>query len=213
MNESAVLKVKTRPGNNKPERKRLRNEGYLLGNIYGKNMEPLAIAVNSSEFRQTLNKFGRNSVFTIETSDNQTITTMVKDIQVGQYGLEYKHIDLQEVSLTEEIVADVAIRIEGMESLEAKRLIVNRQIDIVQVAGFPQNIPDSIEINVTEMGDGEMVTVADLILPEGIKVNLEDDLLILSVNEPRAEEETDAEDGEEASVEAEVIGEKNSSNE
>jgi len=200
MNKTAELKVLTRI-TDKKDRNRLRNEGYLLANVSSKGSESISIAVKSDDFRKTLNKYGRNSVFKLDTSDDESITAMVKDIQIGAYGLEYTHVDFQRVSLTEELKAEVVIKIIGIELLEAKRLILNRQVDMLIVNGLPQAIPDAIEVDVSNLEDGDSISVSDLKIPEGIRLEHEDDLVILSVNEPKLqveEDETEEVAGEEA---------------
>lgn len=202
MNKTAELKVVTRRSNKK-ERNSLRNEGYLLGSINGKDTESLAIAVKNDEFRHALNKYGRNSVFKIETSDNQSITAMVKDIQIGHLGLELQHVDFQRVSLTEEIKTEATIKLIGQDILDGKKLIVNRQVDILTVSGLPQAIPDSIDIDLSNAKDGDVISVSDLIVPEGIVIEHESELVILSVNEAKVQVE-ETEDGEEDVVTSEV---------
>ena len=207
MSDTAILKFEKRVSRSKGANNELRNKGYLLGNIIEKGMDSVSIAVKKDEFRRTLNNFGRNAIFTLKDGDD-SYTAMVKELQLKPIVNDFQHVDFQVVSLTQEITANVFINILGLESLESKRLIVNRHLDIIPVIGFPQDIPDAIDIDVSNFNVGDSVNIGDLTLDK-ITADLDMDELVLSVSEPKMEvEETD--DEEETDVEVPIISEEDS---
>ena len=117
---------------------------------------------------------------------------------------EYHHIDFQKVSLTEEIKVDVALRFVGTDFIKAKRLILNRQMDTILVSGFPQDIPDAIEIDVTDKESGDSITVSDLTLGKGITTDLDEDHMIASISEAKVVEDDVNEEEAEGVVSSEV---------
>ncbi|NLZ81464.1 MAG: 50S ribosomal protein L25 [Clostridiales bacterium] len=186
MAEIGTLKVEERVAANTGANKRMRREGYVPGNIFGKGTESKSVSVRKDEFRRALNKFGRNAVFKLS-DDNNDYTVMVKEIQLTPLVNEFQHIDFQLVSLSEETKSEVPVRVSGKEAVEAKRLIVMLQTDIVNVKGLPQEIPDSIEVDVSKLGIGDVITIKELVLPKGITAEDDPDHVVLSINESRTQ--------------------------
>ncbi|NLP33584.1 MAG: 50S ribosomal protein L25 [Clostridiales bacterium] len=208
MAETVKLNIDIRTDLSKAEKKRLRNNGYLIGNISRKGMESVAISVRKEEFRRALKKNGRNAVLTLVSDDKTSFNVMVKDVLVTPPAYDLMHVDFQQVSLTEAVKADVAIRYVGVEFLEAQRLIVNRIMDTISVMGLPHEIPDDIEIDVAKLNAGDTFTIGDVKLPEGITSDIEADQILFTINEAKVVEEEGEEEGEEeeeVTAEAEIV--------
>jgi large subunit ribosomal protein L25 len=180
MSVDAVLKFDIR-SNSKAENNKLAKDGYLLGNINGKGMASVAIALKRDEFKKTIKKYGRNCVLKLENQEQQGHEVMVKAVQVNPKDYEYYHVDFQKVIFTDMVRADVAIRYKGSEFLQAKKLILNRLVDTIPVSGLPQDIPHIIEFDLSNSNAGDNITIADLTFPEGIKPEAEDQQLIGSI--------------------------------
>lgn len=200
MSDVAVIHVEKRLDKSKGARTELKRSGYLLGNITGKGMESVPVAVKKDELRRAINAHGRNAVFKLDSSNGEFYTVMVKEIQVAPILNEYQHVDFQKVSLSEEVKSQVSINIIGSEALESKRYILNRQVDVIPLTGLPQNIPHSIDIDVSSLQAGDNVKVGDISLPDGISTDLDAEQLVISISEARVQEV--AADTEEDSEEA-----------
>jgi large subunit ribosomal protein L25 len=211
MAQAALLNVEVRKEVSKKENKRLLNDGYIIGVINQKGLDSVPVAVKKDEFRRVLKENGRNAILKLQDSDKNSYDVMVKTIELSPMKFEYHHIDFQKVSLTEVIKVDVALRFVGTDFLKPKRLILNRQMDSIQVAGLPQDIPDSIVIDVTTCENGDSIYVSDLALSEGITTDIDATHLIASINEAKIIEEETTEDDEDIvveSVEAEATTEE-----
>lgn len=202
MAQAAKLKVEVRKEINKKENKRFQNDGYIIGVINQKGLDSIPVAVKKDEFRKVLKENGRNAILKLQDSDNNSYDVMVKTIELSPMKFEYYHIDFQKVSLTEVIKVDVALRFIGTDFLKPKRLILNRQMDTIQVAGLPQDIPDSIEVDVTTCEDGDSIYVSDLALGKGITTDVESTHLVASISEAKIIEEETTEDDEAIAVES-----------
>lgn len=177
------LKIEIRKDVSKSGNKKLKKDGYLIGVINQKGMDSVPIALKMDEFRRTLKQNGRNAIFNLQDSDKNSYVVMVKTIDIAPMKYDYEHVDFQKVSLDIEIKVDVALRIVGAEFLQAKRLILNTQMDTILVSGLPQSIPDSIEVNVDGKNDGDSIFVSDLDLGEGVKTDVDPTQLVASVSE------------------------------
>lgn len=202
MQKTGVINIETRTSTSKGANNLLRKNGYLPGNIFGKGVESVSIAVKKDEFIKSLKKYGRNAVFKLVTPNNEEYTVMTKEIQVEPMIYEASHLDFQIVSLSEEIKMDVSIKVIGTDFLETKRLILNSLFDSIPVHGLPHDIPDVIEIDVSNMEEGDSLLFKDLKLPEGITYDNDPEQKILTVLGSRVQEETETETENETEIES-----------
>lgn len=192
--ESAILKVNLRETEGSKANKRLRKEGLVPGNVFGKGQPSVAVTIRQDELKKGLAKHGRFALFKLEADKGGLFDAMVKDIQVDPITREYVHVDFQQIKMSEEVKATVPVRIEGRESLEFRKLLVVHQIDAIPVKGMPQDIPNSLEIDGNKLNAGDNVFVNDIPYPAGIVPEINPELLVLSVSEAkvnRAESEED----------------------
>lgn len=184
MKVTEVIAIEKRNETNSRLSRKLRNEGYITGSISGKGIESIPVKVKEEEFRKALTNHGRNHLFNLDLAGEKTYTILVKEIQYTSLNKKMLNVDFQAISLTEEAKADLEIRIIGKEILNSKRLNLVRQMDSIPVKGLPQNIPDYIEIDVSELEMGERVDIGDLKFPKGIVADIEADKTVISVKAP-----------------------------
>ena len=205
MQETGIINVEKRVNTSSGENKRLRHNGYIPAILYGKGIEPVPITVKKTELRGKLMKYGRNAVFNLNIPSEDSYSVVVKDIQSDPMIEDYIHVDFQQISLTEEIKANVYIKIIGREVIEAARLNAIQQIDSISVKCLPQSVPQSIEIDISKMTLGESITVGDIKLPEGVTLESDPEQLLITLHEIKEyiSEDDSVKDSEEESAEAE----------
>lgn len=184
----AILKIEPRESTSKGANKLLRRNGYLPGNISGKGMDSIAIAVKKDELRKTLKQCGRNAVLKLETGENESYTVLTKEMHVAPIINEISHVDFQVVSLSEKVKQDVALKLVGTEFVESKRLLINNFIDFIPVIGLPQDIPHEIIVDVTNLVPGKTLLLKDIKLPEGITTEVDPEEKIVSVKGSKKQE-------------------------
>ena len=197
MSQAIELAVASREADSKRGNRRLRNEGMLPGSISIRGEEAVSLSVRRDEFQRALAKGGMSALFNLKLDSKNSYTAMVKELQSAPMSGELLHITFQRVSLTEVTRTEVAIRAEGKPTLEHKRLEYLQHLDYLPVQGLPQDIPNSIDIEVGEMEAGDNLYVSDLVMPEGIETDMDPERLVFTVSLPRIEEEPEAEEGEE----------------
>ena len=202
MSELGILKIEKRESPNSRKSKKLRKDGYLPGSISCKGKDSVSVSIKADELRKGLASYGRNALFEL-TMDDGAVTGMVKDIQVSPVKGNMVHVDFQEVSLTEEIRADLSIVLKGVDILEFNKLMPLRQLDVIIVKGLPQNIPDDITIDVSTINKVENIYLKDIKLPEGIVPEGDPEQVIISIVETKragADESEDESEDEEISL-------------
>jgi len=185
MSELGVITVEKRSTVSSKNNKQLRRDGYVPASISCRGKESVSVLVKADELRRSLSTYGRNALFKLAMDGDSSVTGMVKDIQYSTINREMLNVDLQQVSLNEEIRADLAVRLKGLDVLEFKKLMVLPQMDFIRVKGLPQDIPDDIVIDVSNVKGVENINIKDVEFPKGIVPEIDPEQCILSIVEVR----------------------------
>jgi large subunit ribosomal protein L25 len=203
MSNTGTLKVETRTDTSSQANKRLRKAGYLPGNIFGKDMESIAVTVRQDELRKNIAKYGRSAVFQLVLDEDKKYNVMIKDIQLTHVNREFMHVDFHSISLSEETKANVPVKIIGDELYESRRLLLQLQRDFIPVKGLPQDVPNFIEIDVKDLNPGDTIFISDIKFPEGITPDLDETQLVVSVSEAKIHQKSEEEESEGEAVQEE----------
>jgi len=205
MTKTAALKIEVRKELTKSEKRRYQKNGYIIGVISQKGKNSVPIAVKMDDFRRVIKTNGRNAILKLYDSDNNSYDVIVKNIDVAPLNYEYYHVDFQKVSLNEEIKVDVILKFIGTDFLSSKHLVLNRFMDAIPVSALPQDIPEAIEIDVSNKNDGDIIYVKDLVPGKGIKIEEDPDHMIASVSAVKAETEETAGESAGETVKSEIV--------
>ena len=199
------LKVENRPITGKKTAKKLRNKGIIPGVLYYKGEEPIQIAVNELVMYHALHSGQR--IYEIDVAGT-TQYVMVKEIQYHPVTDALIHIDFMRVRRSEKINISVPLMLIG-ESLGVKEGgVLSQSLTQIEIECLPTDVPEQIELDVTDLEMNSSYSVADVkIKNEEITINSEQELNVVSIHPPVAEEEPmveeELEDEEEAEGEAE----------
>jgi large subunit ribosomal protein L25 len=197
------IAIEERPSLSKGGRKQLRRDGYLPASISSKGEDSISITIRRDTLLRAIDKFGRMSVFNLKLG-KKTYNCMVKEMQHAPLTQECLHVTFQHIDLTEETTAEVAIRPIGRESVQRRRLDFLQIKDYLSIKGLPNDIPNSIDVDVTEMEAGDVLNVGDLVLPEGITTDEDPDDVVFTVSHERVAEEEETEEAAEGEVAVEA---------
>lgn len=201
MSQLGVINIERRNNANSRSSKQLRKNGFVPASVSSKGKDSISVAIKADELKKGINTYGRNALFKFALDDKDNITGMVKDIQYSPVKGEMLHVDLQQVSLSEEIRADISIKLKGLDALEFKKLMALPQMDVIRVKGLPQDIPDDIVIDVSNVKGVENINVGDVEFPKGIVPEIDSEQCVISIVEVRRGSSTAA-DEEEVAEEA-----------
>lgn len=201
--QSTKLDVTPREKAHSRETRRLRRSGRVPGVLYGRGREPFAFDVDERELRHALAASG--AVLELQI-DGKTESAVVKEAQKHPVRGEVMHVDLFRVDLNKPIQAAVTVHLIGAEDAPGAKEggVLEHVTREVNVEALPNVIPESIDVDVSEMVINDTLTLSAVTAPEG--VTLLDDLeetVIATLTPPRLQvEPTDA-----LETETEVIGE------
>ena len=197
---SNVLIAETGRQTGSPSSRRLRREDRIPAVVYGLGMTPISVSVDRRDLRAALSgPSGVNTVLDL-TVEGTVYPAIVKEMQRHPVRRTVSHIDFLQVNLDVEITVSVPVVLLG----EAKEVAMNNglvdlQMAEIQVTTTPRTIPDSIEIDISEMTVDDVITVGQLPVPTGCVFAHEEDQPVVTVTILRTaaeEEESSEEEGE-----------------
>ena len=202
------LNVENRPITGKKTAKKLRNKGIIPGVLYFKGEEPIQIAVDELVMYHALHSGQR--IYEIDVAGT-TQYVMIKEMQYHPVTDALIHIDFMRVRRSEKINISVPLMLIG-ESLGVKEGgVLSQSLTQIEIECLPTDVPEQIELDVTDLEMNSSYSVADVkIKDEEITIISEQELNVVSIHPPVAEEEPiveeELEDEEEAEGEVESEG-------
>lgn len=176
MGDKITLKLDKREVNGKKVAV-LRRESIVPGVVYGPGMEPVNVQAPQNEIKRIYSAAGKHAPVHLTVDDKKRIA-MIKDIDIDHIKNNVRHISFHAVKASDPVVAEVPVRLIGEGESEAEKagLIVLQALDKVEVKALPMDLPDAIEIDITELKEaGEKVTLADAKLDAGVEFVEHDD--------------------------------------
>lgn len=207
-----ALKVEPREERGSRATRRLRRSGFVPGILYGgSHAEGVAFKVNDLELRRVL--VDGSALIDVEIGGEKAVPAILKDRQVHPVRDDVLHVDFLEVNLTEKIHAMVSLELEGGEDAPgvSEGGVLDHATWEVEIEALPTDIPERLVADVSGLGMGETLTLADVAMPDGVSVVAEspEEVTVASVvvptrvEEPEIEEETELV-GEDAETEGEA---------
>ena len=181
---------------------RLRREGKIPAIVYGHGSSPVSISIEGRALRAALTtEAGLNALMTVKLDGDEHLV-MARDIQRDPVKHKVIHVDFQIVRRDEVMSVDVPITIvrEAVEVHREDGLVAQELFNLV-VQATPGNIPNSIEVDVSELKVGDAIRVGDLKLPSGATTEVDPETAIVVGQPPQIvvlEEPTEGEEGEAA---------------
>jgi len=185
--EKVVIKANRRDVTGKQVRA-LRRTGVLPAILYGYNMEPVSIALDTHDASLILNRTTASTLITIDL-DGKEFPTLVREKQRNPIKNVFVHIDFQAVSLTEKIRAKVAVQLTGLSpAVKDFDAVLVTGFNELEVEGFPQDLPERIQVDISgilKIGDG--LYVRDLIVSDKAKILDDGNEMLVLATAPKAE--------------------------
>ena len=205
--ERTKLIVKTREHLGSSETRRLRRQGLIPGVLYGAG-DPVSFCVEERELRRALTgAAGLHSILDVEIDGTGTAhASILKDYQVDKVRGGVTHVDLHEVRLDRAITASVSVHLIGGENAPGVKEggVLSQPLREIQVEALPLEVPEHIDLDVSNMATGDTLRIGDIVVPEGVKFLDDAETVVATVTAPTREVEPEEElaEGEAAEGEA-----------
>jgi large subunit ribosomal protein L25 len=191
--------------------KKLRREGILPANVYGKSIKSESLQVSQVDFDKVYKEAGETGLVDLE-FDGKSIPVLIHNVTSNFRGLVL-HADFFQVNLKEKVKAMVPIETIGEPKAVIDKIgLLMNILSEIEVEALPEELPEKIKVSVEHLANiDDQITVADLKIPEGVEVLTEKEQVVSKIGElitKEAQEQAaaDAAAAEAASAEAGAEG-------
>ncbi len=192
--ELVPMKVDTREQTGKGPARRMRREGLIPAVVYGLGRETVCLSIPQRTFERLYHRSeGANVLIDLEVPGEEreeAVAAMVKEVQRDPVTRALLSVDLQWVSLREEIEVEVPIEVIGeAPGVKDDGGVVQQQLHTVTVSCLPTQIPEHIVATIDGMHIGDALFISDLPEMKGVTYIPEADEVVLTIAPPIREED------------------------
>jgi len=156
--------------------KRIRSEGILPANIYGKKVKSTSIKIKARDFEEIFKKAGETSLVEINL-DKEKRPVLIHNVQMSPITDKPIHIDFLQVDLKEKVTAEVPVELIGESPAEKQGVgTVVQYINEIEVEALPMDLPEKFELDTSILKDiNNAIFVKDLKVKDKDKVDIKND--------------------------------------
>jgi len=188
---STVLQAKERKEFRHSALKKIRDNGNIPAIIYGAKVESKPVFVSSADLTKTIRQVGRNGVISLDV-DGSKHDVVLTDYQEDFIKKEIIHVDFLAVDKSSKINVNVRLVLTGEAQGVKDGGVLQQPVHELAITSTPSEIPQQIEVDVTNLQVGETVTIADILYQGSFTINHEADEVVASILPPKQEEEINA---------------------
>lgn len=209
-----TLEVSIRKRMGKSGAREIRKEGNVPAILYGKGTEPIALVISPGELKQALStEAGENTLLEMHVkngSDEIKKLSLLREVQYDFLTGKPIHFDFQALDMNKKITVEVPVKIVGKAKGVKEGGVLEEILRDISVECLPKDIPNSFEVDVTELDIGDSIHVSSLEVSEEVDILKDPEETIVTILAPKmeievaaAEAEAEAEAEEAAAEEAE----------
>ncbi|WP_019413358.1 50S ribosomal protein L25/general stress protein Ctc [Paenisporosarcina sp. TG20] len=185
---TTTVKTQLREKGKQSNLTKLRGEGFVPAVVYGYNTDASSIAVSQIDLLKTLREVGRNGVMQLDI-DGKAVNVVLSDYQMDVLKGNILHADFLAINMTDELEVSVTVVTTGDSVGVSKGGILNQPNRELVIKVKPSAIPDSIEVDVTDLAIGDILRVVDIREKCEFNILNEDDYALIAISSPRTDEE------------------------
>jgi len=179
--EELILKAQTRKECGKKSNAKLRLKGSIPAVIYGHKKEPQSVVLNEHDFAEVLH-YGKK-LMDLEI-DGKPDKFLLKEIQYDHLGKKMIHADFVRVDLSEKVTIQVPLVFKGTAQGTTEGGVIEEHLDSIEVECTVTEIPESIDVSIKTLKIGDFMHVKDIVLPQGVTLVTNPELLLIACKEP-----------------------------
>ena len=189
MAEIFTVEAEARETFGKNAARRLRHVGRIPAVVYGGGGPAVSVTVDPKAIIRILrSEAGHNSLFTLQISDKAPARVMLRDWQWEPIKGDLMHVDMVRIARDEKLHVRVPIRITGeAQGVKIQGGVLEFILRDVEVECLPDDIPEHITVDVTDLLIGRQLRVADLPVAESVKVLADAGRVVAHIVAPKTE--------------------------
>jgi len=203
---SFELNAEPRTDTGKGASRRLRHAGKVPAIMYGGGKDPESLMLSHNEvLRNLAHEAFYSHILTIKSGGTET-SAILRDLQRHPSRPVIMHMDLQRINAAEKLKTQSPVHVIGEDTSAAVKAggLVSHDLTEVAIECLPKDLPEYLEIDISEMEVGDVKHLSDMKVPEGVTLSdlvRENDLAVVSIHAKRAEVEEDIAPVDEGAVE------------
>ena len=159
------LTVERRTGHGKGAARQNRRDGLIPGVLYGPEIDPVSVAINERAFRAAMKEAHGTSILNIHMDGKET-KAVLRELQRDPVTNRVLHVDFHAIAMNKPIHIRIPIHCIGIaKGVKVEGGIMQQTMRELDISCLPANIPDDVQVDVSELGIGESIHVEDLNLP------------------------------------------------
>jgi len=187
MATKTTLKAATRLRSGSGKLKQMRREGWLPSVVYGRGVVNENLKVDAKTFAELLaHSSSDNILINLDIEGEGSRSVFLKTIQHDPLTGHALHVDFLAVDDKTEITANIPVHLLG----EAKGVkaggVLEQYAHTLEIVCFPNDLPDSIEKDVTFLEEGQSLHIGEIELPKGVKATHAADVVVAHIGKPAA---------------------------
>lgn len=190
--EKVKIETYLRERTGKEGAKKVRKEGKVPAIIYGKDKNiPITVEAAGLKILKSIS-FSESTVLDMDVitgKERENIPVLIKDIQYHPVTDKISHIDFLKVSLEEKIRVNIPLTFKGESKGVKEGGILEQILWEIEIEGLPLDIPEKIEIDISDLGTGSSLHAQDIKVADNLKVTTRPQETIVTIVEKEAEEE------------------------
>lgn len=181
------IEAQKREKTGKSGNRKLRENGRVPAVLYGRDLESVNLQVNRRDIRALLKEGAlKNVLVNLELEgESESRPVLIKDADIHPVKSELLHVDFHQVSPEEEVQVEVPIELVGESvGVEQEDGIIDQPLRVLEVSCEANNIPASVEVDITEMEIGDVIFVSDIKTDSGVEMLTNKSRTVLSIQPP-----------------------------
>ena len=183
-----VLGAKERKDKKHSTLRRIRSQGGIPAVLYGKKVDNKMISISAADLEKALREGGRHSLVT-QKVDGEDYSVLLREVQRDPLRGELLHADFQAVDMSAEVDVDVEVRLVGEAPGVKDGGVLQQNLHELSIRVLPANIPPAIEVDISGLQVGDVITVGDVQTGGTFEINHEPSEVIATILPPQQEEE------------------------
>lgn len=170
---------------------KLAPEGLVPAVVYGPKIETLSLAIDRRAFEHLMHSaaVGSSLIDLAIEGQGKSLDVIIKEIRHDELKGTVQHVDFWAVDMGHALQTAIPITFVGSAEGERAGGVVMHSLRELKVEARPKDLPEHIEVDVSELAVGDSLTVADLVAPPGVTLLDEPETVIASVTPPTVEVE------------------------
>src|SRR6267143_1486461 len=182
-NKDIVVRAVRRDGRGKNDARRARRNGQVPVTMYGGGADAVSALAELRDLAAILRSdTGRNTIFTLDVEGIEATEVMFADRQIDPVRRRLIHADFKRLVKGEKIEATVPLRLIGEPiGVREQAGVLEQIIRNIEIRCEPREIPEALEVDVTNLGVHDVLHVSDIPISEGIEILAEPDVVIATI--------------------------------